>query len=938
MTKKILITLISLFALALAAQGQNVDYKGNAWVTRTSRPYTATQGLEGRHVGLWSSHGRYFETSKKGAWQWQRPFLFCTTEDLLTQSFINPYLTPMLENAGAVVFNPKERDVQANEAIVDNDTPNRDGKYAEKGQWENCATGFARFFTTLNDTIQPFTLGSVRSAVVGSLASATWTPSIPASGYYAVYVSYATLPTSIDDAHYTVYHAGGKTTFRVNQQMGGGTWVYLGTFYFEEGESHRNRVVLSSESSRKNTTKSTEQYVVTADAVRFGGGRGLMERSVPTVTKTTQKHKVASECSNTTAAESIVTDTVASYHYGRGATSGLPRYLEAARYNTQFSGLPDSLYNRGKGFNDYNDDLRVRSYMLNTLAGSSCYLPDTTGRGVPFEIQFALHTDAGYRANDDIVGTLTITTPYDDEKRTVYPSGLTRDASHNLAGNMLRGIGADLSHHYGLTWPQRELRVSNYAETRSPLVPSTILELLSHQNFKDMTFAHDPNFKFHASRAMYKVLMREIYNNHGLSEPIVQPLPVTAVSATLDDKQPLAHTGPNSMASVTISWEPTIDAIEPTAIPTDYILYMRDDETDWDEGTLTDAKNRINVAVKPGTHYQFRVSALNAGGESFPSEIVSVYASPAIKVSKAKKEKSNVPTLLIVNAFDRLSGPARINTADKAGFDLTRDIGVSYVYNASLAGPQKVFARTEGGKEGVNALGYCSSEYVGQVFAGNRRDDIVLHTSDILDITSDYNIVSMSRKAFDALSSDALKKYVAIDFIAGLQADKSYNLEHYDLFTPQSRTLLAEYAKKGGRLFVSGAFIGEPASSFSAGSRQNATIAESDSVFLAKVLHCTYRATINHQHRTTFTGLGIDIPVFNLPNATHYPVQESTVLEATDKNTFAAFAYAPNDSDDGYSAGVAWPHGVVMGFPYDCISEPSIRKIVMNAVLNHLLQ
>ena len=49
------------------------------------------------------------------------PRLFCTTEDLFTQSFIIPYLIPMLENAGANVFTPRERDTQKQEVIVDND-------------------------------------------------------------------------------------------------------------------------------------------------------------------------------------------------------------------------------------------------------------------------------------------------------------------------------------------------------------------------------------------------------------------------------------------------------------------------------------------------------------------------------------------------------------------------------------------------------------------------------------------------------------------------------------------------------------------------------------------------------------------------------------------------------------------------------------------------
>jgi hypothetical protein len=36
-------------------------------------------------------------------------------------AYVVPYLAPMLENSGAVVFLPRERDIQVNEVIVDND-------------------------------------------------------------------------------------------------------------------------------------------------------------------------------------------------------------------------------------------------------------------------------------------------------------------------------------------------------------------------------------------------------------------------------------------------------------------------------------------------------------------------------------------------------------------------------------------------------------------------------------------------------------------------------------------------------------------------------------------------------------------------------------------------------------------------------------------------
>ena len=87
----------------------NIDYKGAPWVQNVSRPYKLSAGLSGRHIALWQSHGRVY-SADKARWQWQRPSLFCTTEDLLTQSFVVPLLMPMLENAGALVYTPRERD------------------------------------------------------------------------------------------------------------------------------------------------------------------------------------------------------------------------------------------------------------------------------------------------------------------------------------------------------------------------------------------------------------------------------------------------------------------------------------------------------------------------------------------------------------------------------------------------------------------------------------------------------------------------------------------------------------------------------------------------------------------------------------------------------------------------------------------------------------
>ncbi|MDE6347348.1 MAG: xanthan lyase, partial [Bacteroides sp.] len=144
----------------------NLDYKGAPWVTRASRPYEVTHGLQGRHIALWQSHGNYY-INRKEQWGWQRPRLFCTTEDQFTQSFVLPYLLPMLENAGACVFTPRERDTQKQEVIVDNDghPAGENSFYLEvksrKARWEpTTRPGFAQRKRIYQDHENPFLTGT----------------------------------------------------------------------------------------------------------------------------------------------------------------------------------------------------------------------------------------------------------------------------------------------------------------------------------------------------------------------------------------------------------------------------------------------------------------------------------------------------------------------------------------------------------------------------------------------------------------------------------------------------------------------------------------------------------------------------------------------------------------------------------------------------------
>ena len=838
----------------------NLENKGAPWVTCVSRPYEITRGLEGRHIALWQSHGQYY-INNHDKWGWQRPRLFCTSEDQFTQSFLLPYLIPMLENAGANVFTPRERDTQKQEVIVDNDgTLSGKGSLyldvkSRKARWEQTGLpGFAQRKRVYQDGENPFLTGTARFAKTEKKkdkAFAEWVPDILETGEYAVYVSYQTLPNSVSDAKYLVFHAGGVTEFKVNQRIGGGTWVYLGTFTFDKGRNDYSMVILSNESKEKG--------VVCADAVRFGGGMGNIARG--------------------------------------GKTSGLPRYLEGARYSAQWAGMPYSVYGGYEGKNDMNDDINVRSRTVNYLAGKSVFNPAEDGLGVPFEMSMALHSDAGFSKEDAIIGSLGIyTTDFNDGRLN---AGTDRYASRDLSDILLTQLQQDIRATFNIDWTRRSMWDRNYSETRLPAVPSTIVELLSHQNFADMRLGHDPNFKFTVGRALYKAILRYICNQHG-KDYTVQPLPVSHFALRFGKKNTLE-----------LSWEGEDDPLEPTAKPREYIVYTRIGHGGFDNGVRVSSPSHT-VKIEPGIVYSFKVTAINRGGESFPSEILAAY--------KAKHEQGRV---LIVNGFDRISGPAVIDTPQAAGFDLAQDPGVPYLYDISLCGSQQNFNRKAAGRQ----LGDSGNEYEGMKIAGNTFDYPFIHGKAI-QATGKYSFVSCSDEALES-GTISPEDYPIMDYILGLEkTDNSSNPSrniYYKTFSSPMQRVLTAYCLSGGNLLVSGAYVGSDMST-----------SQGDREFTRNLLKYGYGNSLQTTgNDIRVQGLGRTFSIPRLPNEQAYPVTAPDcilpvppafpVMTYSTGNVSAATAYQGKDY-----------RTFVMGFPFESIEEEADRNAIMASILQFL--
>ena len=831
-----------------------IDHEGQPWVRNISRPYKIESGLEGRHLSLWASHGRYYDNNE-GRWRWQRPPLFGTTEDLFTQTIVVPYLIPMLEYAGANVFTPRERDWQRNEVIVDNDNMPSLANYREENLryvWQTAPSqGFAFHPGTYQDNENPFMAGTARMAETthkGTRTSTiTYQPNIPEDGRYAVYVSYQTVENSIDDAHYTVYHQGQKTEFTVNQQMGGFTWVYLGTFDFDKGCSERNKVVVSNLSKSKG--------IVTSDAVRFGGGMGNIERG--------------------------------------GETSGLPRCLEGARYYAQWAGMPYEIYSCKNGQYDYGDDLNVRSLMTNLLCGGSAYAPDSVGRRVPIELSLAIHSDAGYtETGEGIYGSLSICTTHNGD--SCLAAGISREASKELATDLLNNLESDLRYSYG-EWTRRQVRDRNYSETRLPIVPSAILETLSHQNFGDMRYAQDPNFKFTLARSIYKTILRYITGKHK-KKAVVQPLAPCRFHIEFTDKP----------SEVNISWQGVIDGQEPTSEPSGYILYIAKDDTGFDNGTVLRGAS-CRVQLKPNVLYRFKVTAINDGGESFPTEVLA-----ALYHSKSSK------TIMVVNGFNRLSSPAI--SKEGQGFDLNEDIGVSYGRTAGWLGLQRCFDIKRIGIENSTGLGYTTEDFRGMFIAGNDFNYVETH-AEAIRTANEYNIVSSSAQAIEQGDIN-LEKYYIVDLVLGLEKNDRHSLLPYKSFHQSMQEKLRDYTACGGNLLVSGAYIGSDMKN------------DEEKSFLSDVLKVSFEGT-NNDISENVRGLGTTFQFYRQLNETHYAATQCDILMPTHSKAFPTMIY-----NNETCAAVAYPgtdyRAFTMGFPLECINDKIKREAIMRGILNFL--
>ncbi len=855
-------------------------------VQNVSRSWKPVDGLFNQNIGLWPSHGWYYNSVKE-RWEWQRPRLFQTVEDLLPASFVLPYLIPMLENAGANVFVPRERDIQRHEVVVDNDSSagnSNGGIYRESAASPDFAwstgdsAGFALGHPPYTGHENPFRQGTFRQthADTAGTASATWIPNVPETGWYSVSIAYHHAPGNVSDAHYTMYHAGGKTDFRVNQQIGGETWIYLGRFKFFAGvHPDSGKIVL--------TNKSREPGKwVTADAVRLGGGMGSVARS--------------------------------------GHVSGRPRFEEGARYFMQYAGMPDSLvYNLNHDKNDYKDDYQGRAEFLNYLRGAP-FGPNADrqapGLGIPIDLSLAFHTDAGFGHGDTTVGTLSIYSILDADSAVVFPDSMSRLANRDFADILQTQIVQDIRQKWDPTWNRRALHEAQYSEAYRPNMPGALLELLSHQNFWDAKYELDPRFRFDVARAIYKAMLKFLATQNR-RKYVVQPLPVSHVAAVFSGKR-----------QVTLSWQPELDPLEFSAKSTEFVVYTRVDSGGFDNGRVVKNDSVVLKNLIPGKIYSYRVTALNAGGESFPSEIVSV----------CWVDSARAP-VLIVNGFDRVSGPASVGSSVFSGFVNQVDMGVPDKFDLNFTGAQYDFSpRSPYRNNDGPGFGASHADFETRIVPGNTFNFPYLHGVSIR--AAGFPLVSVSRKAVEDGQVD-LSSYKIVDVILGEQKATPWQKSRTDsllgrsfaCFPAKFRKKIQAFAEGGGNLFVSGAYVGSDLFRHAKNNAPEMQFAQSVLGIRWDEGHAARRGKV----------VSVDPQFWSLQemlsfnqgyNPKIYTVEAPDALNPA-KGAHTIFRYAENS----FGAGVAFEgnhKSVVLGFPFETILEKRQRDRFMKAVLKFL--
>ncbi|MGJ8662688.1 MAG: N-acetylmuramoyl-L-alanine amidase, partial [Marinicella sp.] len=531
-------------------------------MTRFFSQTGSTSDLSDKTLFISQAHG-WIDYDDFREWSTQRGITHDIVEDFVNAEGINQYLLKYLESAGAEVFTLRERDLNTNMVIVDNQdgvtTPDN-GTYEEIGDSNlfsnSTANGFMNFQAPYSATNDPFrdNGGSDRLITTSptETASAVWTPVINTSDYYDVYVSYSGVGNRPTDAQYTIKHGGIESVVMVDQSKHRYVWNYLGNYYFAAGGDHA--IMLSNQSQEAGTT-------VSADAIRLGGGMG---------------------------------DVIGEHN---GELSGHPRWEEGARTWTQFQGASSSVYQSGdvsarSRFADWEhyaaEDSVYISWHSNAATGSA--------RGTSSYIYSANPPDGTYDPTQSHPGSAELQTAIHDE------------------------LINDIRAGWDSNWTDRGKRSAYFGEvnpSHNDEMPAMLIEMAFHDNSDDADALRHPHFRQLVARSIYQGIVNYFAQRDGINMTLL-PEPPTHLAVTSQT--------PGSLTIQWSAPQTDTQNLSGDAA-TSYRVYRSSDGKNFDNGTDVNDLFLEIQGLEPGTIEYIKVKAQNDGGLSLDSETLAARVS-----------------------------------------------------------------------------------------------------------------------------------------------------------------------------------------------------------------------------------------------------------------------------------------------------------------------
>jgi N-acetylmuramoyl-L-alanine amidase len=514
---------------------------GSAVIRGLNSPGQVAGSLAGKTVYVSQGHGWYWSTVLN-RWATQRGNTHGIVEDFVNAEAINHYLVSYLMNAGATVVTVRESDMNPDMVIVD------ESEAELTGEWAEDAAGWDPSATTFKTGQNPFAGGKTLAiaTTAESTATAVFRPTLPKDGTYSVNVSWAAASDRAPDVQITVHHAGGDAVFLADQRRDGNTWHYLGRFRFRANDAWV-KVTNSSQ---------IEGATVNIDAVRFGGGMGLIERG-------TGDYPAA------------------------GPLSGQPRWEECCRYHAQFQGAPESVYDAsGK---DSSDDVGCRSRYA--------HWRHQEGEDAVFYSWHSNAPDGGTGTSTWVYGPNSPGTGYDF-------TGIA--GSDTLAKMIHEEMVADIRAEWDPDWKDRGLLSAWFGELNpksNPSMPAALSEVAFHATESDAALLAEPRFRRTLARSVYHGIVRYFAQRDGL-EPRYAP----------ETPHRFRVIG-NADGTVTATWDPPAGGHGPTH----YRVWLSTDGFGYSPvASTTDTSTTLTNLAENAPIFLYVTSA-NDGGESFPT-------------------------------------------------------------------------------------------------------------------------------------------------------------------------------------------------------------------------------------------------------------------------------------------------------------------------------